>query len=150
MLTTLRLKWPLGQTLLLAFLFLLPMVGLAEALFRSKLLRESFPDNPAGQAAKPQAELRWERLEQLVEEQGKIDCVFLGSSQLSYAIKPDVFEESFEAQTGQRIHCFNYGGLYGSAAIVQEAELILDHYGPDFLIIPIDGFSVDEQIEAQI
>jgi hypothetical protein len=151
MLSTLRLKWPLGQTILLAFLLMLPLAGLAEVIFRSEFVREllSVPeaDHPAEQTVQPQDQLKWERLEQLVEEQGEIDCLFLGSSRLSYNIKPDVFEEAYQAQTGQPIHCFNYGGLLGSGSIVQEANLIVDRYQPDFLIISIESFALDDQIQ---
>jgi hypothetical protein len=139
-----------GQTILLAFLLLLPIAGLAEALFRSEAIQELLAGPDAQQqTVQPLDKLRWERLEQLVEEQGNIDCIFLGSTRLSYTVKPDLFEKAFEAQTGQPIHCFNYGGLVGTATVAQESNLILDRYQPDFLIISTESFAIDDQLQDQ-
>ena len=153
MLSTLRLRWPLGQTLLLAISLLLPMAGIAEAIFRADIVQGQVagPDltSPAGQFATPHFELKWNRLARMVEQEGEIDCVFLGGNMLSNDLQPGVFERAFQRQTGQSIRSFNFGDLEGPNAVLLAAEFILEHYDPELIIISTNSFSYEDQARTQ-
>src|SRR6185503_4142778 len=51
-------------------------------------------------------DLQKARLDALVEKDGPIDCVFLGSSSAMHALDPRVFADVYEDKTGRRLRCF--------------------------------------------
>ena len=48
-------------------------------------------------------------LERQVQQNGRLDCLFIGSSVSNSDIDPDLVEQTYFAQTGETIHCFNLG-----------------------------------------
>jgi hypothetical protein len=45
----------------------------------------------------------------MAERQGPPDCIFLGNSQVTFDIDPEVFRRSYQATTGRPIRSFNFG-----------------------------------------
>jgi len=48
-------------------------------------------------------------LEQQARRDGRLDCIFIGSSVTNSDIDPQAFEQAYLEQTGESIHCFNLG-----------------------------------------
>ncbi len=48
-------------------------------------------------------------LERQVQQNGRLDCLFIGSSVSNSDIDPDLVEQTYFSQTGESIHCFNLG-----------------------------------------
>jgi hypothetical protein len=75
-------------------------------------------------------------LKQLTASEGPFDCVIIGDSTLRRAIDPAMLAESYQAQTGELLRCYNFGvgGLrFIEAATV--AEVISAKYQPDVILI---------------
>ncbi|MBV6396217.1 MAG: hypothetical protein HFACDABA_01811 [Anaerolineales bacterium] len=48
-------------------------------------------------------------LEQQARRNGRLDCIFIGSSVTNSDIDPQALEQVYFEQTGEPIHCFNFG-----------------------------------------
>jgi hypothetical protein len=82
-----------------------------------------------------QLEKQFARIERLYQEEGKIDCIFIGSSMVWLAIYPPLFSESFYRSTGEEIICFNFGvsAMPAHAAGVI-SEILVNQYHPKVIL----------------
>lgn len=148
---TLSLKRPFGQTMVLALAFLFILVSLLELSLRANPVQTYlYGVVPSLGSRHHQLELQLARLDKFVATQGSIDCVVMGSSLVWLGVNPSVFEESYEQESGQEIHCFNFGieTLPASAAGLL-AELIIERYSPKLLIYGTSArdYAVDYEAE---
>lgn len=74
-------------------------------------------------------------LDQFARDTGQVDCLFLGSSIVLQGLNPTVIEDAYRAQTGEDIHCYNFGitGLVGQSAGLA-APILVERYQPRLLI----------------
>jgi hypothetical protein len=131
---TLRLELPCGHTMGLALILFSLLVALGEVLVRAHVFRAHVvADNRGGRHG--QFELQLGRLETVVARDGPIDCIFLGNSMVWHSLDPEAFAQSYRRQTGQDIHCFNFGvdGLPTVAAGAL-ASVLASEYQPALLI----------------
>lgn len=147
----LYLRWPFGQTLILTLIVLAGMIGLGEGLIRrSHFQRHRVP--PSIGSSHRMFEIKISLLDDLLLNQGSIDCVFLGSSSVARAIDPRTIHQAYQQTTGRSIHCFNFGlqGLNPVAA-GHISELIVKRYRPAVLIYGVDiiGFAEERGINAE-
>lgn len=158
--STLQLTWPLGQTPLLALLILGLFVVGSERLLRSQFFQDQLvavvgaeseinPDiflGPAVRVNNPDIAFQMERLDSLKERVGSIECIFLGASHAHFGINPEIFVRSFQAETGQTIHCFNFSGMSWSGPTgMVLARALTNRYQPELLIVTTDTFITDEK-----
>ena len=93
---------------ILLFLWTLPLIALsAEALARSPL-RAGLPTPSIG-ADSFILDAKLYALESLIRRDGRVDCLFVGSSVTNSDIDPAVVEKNYREQTGETIHCYNIG-----------------------------------------
>ena len=137
--STLHMRWPLGQTLGLALIFIV-LTGIALELFaRTEFSRSNLPVPGLG-SSHHQLELQVARLELLVEQNEPVDCLFLGSSLVWLGFNPEAFAEAYKQQTGQDIHCFNFGietlPANGAGAL---AKILVKDYRPKLFIYGVSA-----------
>jgi hypothetical protein len=147
---TLRLTWPVGQTLGLAVLLLILLAGICEGLARTTFARSRLlAPGVGGDHARLGAKLA--ALDRLVEEEGGVDCIFLGSSMAEWGIDPEVFSAAYKAQTGEHIRCFNFALLGMTASEVGIwADLLARDYHPRLLIYPTSARDYSERVAVPV
>jgi hypothetical protein len=132
--STLCLSFPFGQTVLLALLILALLAGASEIILRLPSVQSHLPPPSVG-STHEQFEIKLHLLDKLVEEEGAVDCIFIGSSLTNAGINPLVFQETYKEQTGDDILCFNFGasgsGTYTQIAL---ADILIEDYHPKLLI----------------
>jgi hypothetical protein len=130
---TLRLSFPLGQTLALALLILAGMSITLELIARLPQVESRVP--PAIGSRHPDLDVKFGELDYLTEQQGRVDCIFLGSSVVNTGIDPVFVSEAFRQQTGAPITCYNFGINGITAATAAElADLLVERYHPRVLV----------------
>ncbi|HEX7502627.1 MAG TPA: hypothetical protein VF451_04325 [Acidobacteriota bacterium] len=105
---TLKLQWPFGRTLLLAFVILAGLVAAAELLLRREFLQSRLP-YPSFCNSNHQLDIKLHLLDKMVEREGPPDCLFLGNSTVQAGIDPEAFNEAYRKFTGNSLRCFNFG-----------------------------------------
>lgn len=132
--SSLHLRWPAGQTLGWALLLLAGFLTIVEVLARTDLAEARLPVPSVGSASR-QFEIQLARLESRVEQQGPVDCIFLGSSMVLRGFIPAVFEASFRATTGRTVRCQNFGvrGMNARTA-GRVAQLLVPKYHPKLVL----------------
>lgn len=138
--STLHLTFPFGQTFALAVLILALIVGVAEAVARLPLVKTRVP--MAVGSHNPTFDVKIGELDRLVDEQGPVDCIFLGSSVVLNGINPALFEPAYREQTGYSIACYNFGVVALTTQTAGSmAEVLVSRYHPSLLIY---GFTLRE------
>jgi hypothetical protein len=75
------------------------------------------------------------RLDAAINEEGRIDCVIVGSSIVDNGFDPQAFAEGFRADTGQDMTCLNFGIDSSTAASAAAlAQILVEDYRPRLLI----------------
>ncbi|HEX3053651.1 MAG TPA: hypothetical protein VHP83_23530 [Aggregatilineaceae bacterium] len=129
--STLRLRFPFGQTLLLAFLILVLLSALLEVAARQFL--DDYPT--AIGSANLDLDVKIYALDQLVAEKGRVDCIFFGSSVVLNGIDPDRFALTYREQTGEDLICYNFGMLALTARTAGVlSEILIERYHPRLLV----------------
>jgi len=129
--STLRLRFPFGQTLLLAFLILVLLSALLEVTARQFL--DDYPT--AVGSANLDLDVKIYALDQLLAEKGHVDCIFFGSSVVLNGIDPDRFALTYRDQTGEDLICYNFGMLALTARTAGVlSEILVERYPPRLLV----------------
>ncbi len=127
-------QWPCGRTLLLGSAILLLLVGVAELLLRQHFIQARLPIPSIGSNNRS-LELKVHLLQQMVERRGPPDCIFLGSSQVTFDIDPEVFGQSYRAATGKPIRSFNFGvNALTLFPAVKLLHILLKRYHPGMIV----------------
>jgi hypothetical protein len=131
--STLHVASPIGQTLALAIPILLLFVGALELVFRVPAVESRLPAPNTGSHFAT-LDVKLHLLDHLAEK-GQLDCVFIGSSVVNRGLSPQVIEDAYAAQTGETIHCFNFGvGWTTASGAAVLAHYVIDTYHPRLLI----------------
>ncbi len=129
---------------LLAFLALILLWSLlAEALLRSPL-GDFLP--PSVGADNFQFDLKTHYLEQFIRRYGRLDCLIVGSSMANSGLDPLIIDQVYTQETGQTLHCFNFGlSALTMASGGDIARALLRRYQPHILIIVLSArdFSIE-------
>jgi hypothetical protein len=137
-------KWVIGQSLIitkpncrvlkLSLIFLLGYVLLGEIIFRLDPVQTALTGPRIGSQHR-QFEIQVARLEKLIREGESIDCIFLGNSMVWLGVDPLIVNQTFQDQTGQQIHCFNFGvSALPASSAGQIASMLVERYHPKVLI----------------
>lgn len=134
---TLRIRFQFSPTIVLTLLILLFILIVVEAALRLDPLSLWLPNSNFG-GRHSQFERQLARLEKVAVTDGPIDCIFVGSSLVWLDINPGVFEEAYRQETGQKIHCFNFGVEAMPATVTAGlAPILVEQFNPKFLIYGI-------------
>lgn len=130
----LKIRRPFGWSILLAAIFLLILLVLAETAARTNFVREALPA-PSIASGHRKLDLKLFAIDKLTREEGRVDCIFLGGSDVNAAINPGLFSRVFEQQTGQKLICFNFGlaGFIPPGAALM-AKILVERYRPRLLV----------------
>jgi hypothetical protein len=86
----------------------------------------------------PDFDFRIHYLDQFIRDQGKLDCLLIGSSHFAYEVDPKVMERIYSQQTGQVVHCFNFGLPSLTAETAGPvAQALVNKYHPRLVIFEI-------------
>jgi hypothetical protein len=136
--TTLRLSRPFGFTLLLTLAVLVLLIALLEGLARLPWVETHVPT--AIGSAHPDINTKFGELDALLKREGRIDCIFVGSSMVRRGIDISVFAQAYREQTGQDIVCYNFGIAASRASSIGPlSEILISRYHPRLLVY---GFSL--------
>jgi len=131
---TLRLRHPRGTTLWLAALCLAVPLSVCETVARTDL-PQRWGLVPSVGSSHRQFEIALRRIEAYVADEGRLDCVFLGSSVVHRGIDPAALGGAYRKHTGRTIRCFNFGIQGVSVATSSRlAELLARRYHPRLLV----------------
>ena len=134
----LQLKIVPGKTFLFTvFLFIL-LVAVGESVARSVSLQAVLTPPRMG-SRHYQLGHKLFLLDGLVQKNGPVDCIMLGSSMVDTGFDPAAFETAYREITGRDIHCFNFGIDASSVASTAAlTKIIVEDYQPRLLIIGTD------------
>jgi hypothetical protein len=135
--STLRLSRPFGKTIGFALAIFASAIVLAEVVFRQPIVQGGLPSPSLG-IGHHSLDLRLSFLRRLAREEGPVECIFLGTSQVVVAIDPVVFSSSYKEATGRAIRGFNLG-VEGLTLPSAEAliRIMIKLYGPRLIIFGV-------------
>lgn len=148
---TLHLNRAFGQTIAITLVILGAFFVILEFGLRSDFVQPYLNRlNPSLGGRHLQMEEQLARLDRVAAVDGRVDCIFLGSSLVWLGFNPDVFYTDYKAETGQGVHCFNLGieSLPTNAASAV-AEVVVAKYQPKLLIYGTSArdYAVGSQVE---
>jgi hypothetical protein len=129
----LALQWPVGATLWRALACLLVACAAAEGLARTPAARTIFPIESFG-SSHPHFNTQVTRILARAAG-GRIDCIFVGDSQVLHDINPGVIEPILSANSGAPVRCQNFG-LGGMTTLSAEdvARMLIQRFHPRVLV----------------
>jgi len=149
-----RVKKPsrgIGYTLLQAIAFLIVFIALLEGIARTRLISDLLPYQSYG-SWHYQLDIKWFRLKQYVADNGDVDVIILGNSEVNTGFNPDVITQAYYEKTGLRLRIFNFGvdGLTIAPNSVN-TKLLVEKYHPALLVFVTEMRDYDAMngLEAQ-
>ena len=123
-----------GKTLLLAIVFFCLFYLAGEMVARTRPFQVYLTHQTWGSRHRA-FEMQLSRLDWVYNQEGSIDCIFLGNSMVWRGFDPEAFSKGFRVKTGQDLRCFNFGvdGLPASNAGAI-AEILIHDYRPQLMI----------------
>jgi len=130
----LKITYPIGQTFLKSVLIFLITCALLESAARSPLF-VNLPIQEAYGSSHPHLETQITRLKTKITNGEKIDCIFIGNSQILSGINPSIVEQTYFEETKRTIHCQNFG-LGGMPPMTAPfiAEILIKKFHPSVII----------------
>jgi hypothetical protein len=146
---TLKLSRPAGSTLGLAVLFFILLALAAEMIVRSPVIQDRVPFQALG-LNHVQFEMQVGNLERFVKKYGAPDCFIIGTSQPLRGIDPLVFSETLEAQTGEKLLCYNFS-INGSNLVATSllTRYLFQKYDPRLLVLGTSFLDYTEEREKR-
>jgi hypothetical protein len=146
---TLRLRWPYGRTVMMTVLFLLLYLVAMELLVRMDPVRFALGVPSLGSEHR-QFEQQWARLEEDAAKGMPIDCIMMGDSTVMTDFAPIPFAESYQAQTGEELICYNFGvGALTAVGLSTLAQILSQEYSPQLLIVGVQALNFTVPPEDQ-
>ncbi len=131
---TLQLKKPIGKTLVLAMLLLAVTISVLELMARLPLINAILPAPSIGTPHK-KLDLNFSFLDRLIQEEGSVDCLFIGSSMVKASIDPEIISKTIAEMNGKKIRCFNFGVAGFTPMVAADlAEIMIRKYNPRILV----------------
>jgi hypothetical protein len=131
---TLRLRNPGLNFFGLTSGMLLLILLLTESFFRIDAVKEHLSAASLGSSHR-QLEIQFARLDRIVENEGAVDCIFLGNSMVWLGVNPQVVTQVIEERTGHSMRCFNFGvSAMPASSAGSVASILIDKYQPSLLI----------------
>ena len=151
---TLKIRLPFGRFFLYALLIALSFSLALELLARTSYITALRLPQAYG-TSHPHFEPQLSRLKERIAQDGQIDCIFIGNSQVLYGIDPEVVEQTYLAETGRPIHCQNFGlGGLPPMTAGSLARVLIENFHPSLIVFgtglwdysSANAFSTDQSI----
>jgi len=121
------------RVLLLPVLVLIFLFGALEVFARTQAAAKVFPLRSYGNYH-AQFEIKWQKLEQFVRQNGGVDVILLGSSMVNTGVDPAVFVQQLtNSENPPRVFNFGVEGLT-VVPMADLAEMLADTYHPGTII----------------
>jgi hypothetical protein len=135
---TLQLQRPFGKIIMLALPMFFFLVGAAETIARTETFQEYLAD-PAMGSRHYQLGRKLARLNAVINKEGPVDCLIIGSSMVDVGFDPEIFQEGYKQIGGQNIRCFNFGiDASTAASAAAMAHILVEDYRPRILFYGTD------------
>jgi hypothetical protein len=129
---------PFGGVLLRALLLLILVCLLGESLIRAGTALHLWREPLMG-SVNAELDIKIQALDELSRSK-KLDCIFLGSSQLDSAVNPEVFSREYFNLTGKNLNCYNFSlGTLTAGPAGKISRLLVHRYHPQMLIVGISA-----------
>src|SRR4051794_37844514 len=107
--STLQVTRPIvGPVTRAAVIILIVVLGGSEVLARSAPI-QSILVAPSVGSEQYQLGPKLLLLDRLIQRDGPVDCIFIGSSMVLRGIDPEIVSAAYRDETGRSIKCFNFG-----------------------------------------
>ena len=128
-----------GKTIWLTVFMFILLIAVAEGIARSEPFQAPLTSPKMG-SRHYQLGHKLALLDALIEKDGPIDCITVGSSMVDVGFDPDAFQNGYQEVTGRDIHCFNFGIDASSAASAAAlVKILVEDYHPRLLIFGTDA-----------
>lgn len=135
---SLQITPPIGGVLLRALIFLILVCLVGESLIRAGTALHFWRDPLMG-SVNAELDIKIQALDVLSRSK-KIDCIFLGSSQLDSAVNPEEFSREYFKLTGKNLNCFNFSlGTLTAGPAGKIARVLVHRYHPQMLFVGISA-----------
>lgn len=123
---------------------------LAEVAARAPFVQARIPYQAYGMNH-TQLELQINLLDKFVREKGAPDCLIFGSSQAFREVHTAVFEQAYEAASGEKVTCYNFG-VTGSQIWTTSlmSRILIQRYQPRLVVIGTSFLDYTEGREYEI
>ena len=136
--SSMKITPPFGGVLLGTVLILIVVSLTGECLIRLGMSFGLWPAPLLG-SANAELDIKLQTLDEISQKE-KVDCIFLGSSQLDTALNPAVFSETYEYETGTSLNCYNFSlGTLTAGPAGKIAALLVYRYQPELLVVGISA-----------
>ncbi len=138
---TLNIKLPIGQTLIQALGGLAILLLLLEGFVRIPPIQRQLAKYEFYGSSHPHFDAQVRSIRARAEISGKIDCVFVGNSQVLYDIDPAIVEDVYLKKTGEKITCQNFGlGGVTPIALSSVIKVLIKNFHPSVIILGTNLF----------
>lgn len=123
---------------------------LAETFARAPFVQAQIPYQAYG-TNHTQLELQINYLDAFVRENGAPDCFIFGSSQAFREMDPQIFAQSLETTSGEKVTCYNFGvtgSQVWSTSVLN--KILVERYHPRLVVIGTSYLDYTEGREFQI
>jgi hypothetical protein len=136
---TLSIKLPIGQTFIQAVIWLTILLLLLEGSARTPPIKERLSKYEFYGSSHPHFDIQVKNIKARAELNGKIDCIFIGSSQILDDIEPAIVEDTYLKKTGEKVTCQNFG-LGDLSPITAEPliRVLIKNYHPSTIILGVN------------
>lgn len=147
---SLKINRPRSSTAAYAAILFALLCVLTEVVARTPFVQARIPYQAYG-TNHTQLELQINMLDRFVREKGAPDCFIFGSSQAFREVDTDVFERAYEAASGERVTCYNFG-VTGSQIWTTSvlSRILIQQYQPRLVVIGTSFLDYTEGREYQI
>jgi hypothetical protein len=139
------------RLILYTILIFVVLVGTGEALSRSLFGRQLATVNSFESSNYGPASENFEHIQRFTAEHGDPDCMFFGSSLVKRGFNPDVFERAYQAKTGERLSCYNFGMDGASISTSSLMALIMARqYKPKYVFVSLNAneFTIRSSLDS--
>lgn len=146
----LKINRPRSSTAAYAAILFALLCVLTEVVARTPFVQARIPYQAYG-TNHTQLELQINMLDRFAREKGAPDCFIFGSSQAFREVDTDVFERAYEAASGERVTCYNFG-VTGSQIWTTSvlSRILIQQYQPRLVVIGTSFLDYTEGREYQI
>lgn len=137
------LRTPAVRGLLLFLFFALLLSALLQWVGQSAL-SEVLPP-PSLDFHNPEFNTKMNYLDALLRQDGQVDCILVGSSQVNVGLDPAIINRVYQQQTGSELHCINFGlSTLTADAAAPLTRMLVKRYHPHLLVFEVSARSFDK------
>jgi hypothetical protein len=138
---TLGLRWPFGRVALHALGLLAAFCLLVELLVRMPGAESVLPDESYG-SSHAHFNTQLSRIRARVQQDGRLDCIFMGDSQVLHDIDPALVEAQLSGRLNRPVRCQNFGlGGMSLLGADQLARILIERFQPRVVVLGVSELS---------